>query len=112
MEQMMLHYLLWEFTVSRPNRQTIAPEPALLKKLTPIPISIPSAAVTVDSHLPTSNDPPPSYTTYPEDDIVVSFYSDSSSNSSRESSPLSLSPKTPPNEDSSTLLIPGSMPVH
>ena|ERR1700761_1559438 len=44
-------------------------------------ISIPSALVTVDSHLSTSSDPPPSYTTYPEDDRdrVVSPYSDSSS---------------------------------
>ena len=50
-------------------------------------ISISSALVTVDSHLSTSNDPQPSYTTYPEDDIsgVVSPYSDSSSNSSCES---------------------------
>src|ERR1700761_5901516 len=32
-------------------------------------ISISSALVTVDSHLSTSNDPSPSYTTYPEDDI-------------------------------------------
>src|ERR1700761_235878 len=64
-------------------------------------ISISSALVTVDSHLSTSNDLSPSYTTYPEDDIggVVSPYSDSSSNSSRESSPPSPGPKTPPNED-------------
>src|ERR1700761_8950848 len=48
-------------------------------------ISISSALVTVDSHLSTSDDPSPSYTTYPEDDIggVVSPYLDSSSNSSR-----------------------------
>src|ERR1700761_3480922 len=95
MEQEMFHYLSWDFTISRPDRRTIALEPTLPKKLTPILISIPSA-VTVDSHLPTSNNPPPSYTTYLEDDIVVSSYSDYSSNSSRELLPLSPSPKTPP----------------
>src|ERR1700761_7639763 len=96
MEQEMLHYLSWDFTISRPNRQTTAPEPALQEKPTPMPISIPSTPVTVDSHLPTLNNPPPSYTTYPEDDIIVSSYLDSSSNSSGKSSPLAPSPKTPP----------------
>ena len=46
------------------ERQTIATEPALAKKPTPAPISIPSAPFAVDSHLLTSSDPPPSYTTY------------------------------------------------
>src|ERR1700761_2641256 len=111
MEQEMLHYLLWDFTISRPNRWTIAPEPALPKKPTPMPIPVPSAAVTVDSHLPTSNNPPPSYTTYPEDDLVVSSYSDSCSNSSRELSPPSPSPKAPP-KDSSAPSIPGGKILH
>ena len=96
MEREMIHHLSGHLTISGLDGQTIAPEPALAKKPTPMPILIPSAAVTVDSHLPTSNNPPPSYTTYPEDDLVVSSYSDSCSNSSRESSPPSPSPKAPP----------------
>src|ERR1700760_527482 len=81
---------------------------------TPMPISIPSAPVTVDSNLSTSSDPPPSYTTYPEDDRdrVVSPYSDSSSNSSHKSSPPSPGPKTPSDEDSSAPSTPGGKPVH
>src|ERR1700761_4312890 len=77
-------------------------------------ISIPSALITVDSHLSTSSDPPPSYTICPEDDRdrVVSPYLDSSSNSSRESSPPSPGPKTPPDEDSSAPSTPGGTPVH
>ena len=96
------------------ERQTVTSEPASTKKPTPMPISIPSAPVTVDSHLSTSSDPPPSYTTYPEDDRdrVVSHYSDSSSNSSCDSLPPSLGPKTPPNEDLSAPLTPGGKPVH
>src|SRR6201996_136320 len=83
------------------ERQTVASEPASTKKPTPMPISIPSRPVTVDSHLSTLSNPPPSYTTYPEDDRdrVVSPYLDSSSNSSRESSPPSPGPKTPPDKD-------------
>src|ERR1700761_7430492 len=130
MEQEMIHYLLWDLTISRPNlaafadsikanykkgvpkapyviipnkscekdsfgkgvieeRQTVASELASTKKPTPMPILIPSTPDTVDSHLSTSSDPPPSYTTYPEDerDRVVSPYLGSSSNSSRELSP-------------------------
>src|ERR1700761_6766751 len=94
------------------ERQTVAPEPTSAKKPTRAPISIPSAPVAVDSHLSTSSDPSPSYTTYPEDDRVVSPYSDSSSNSSRESSPPSPGPKTPPDEDSSAPSTPGGKPVH
>src|SRR6201996_4652620 len=79
-----------------------------------MPISIPSVPVTVDSHLSTSSDPPPSYTTYPKDDRdrLVSPYSDSSSNSSRKLSPPSPGPKTPPKEDSSALSTPGGKLVH
>src|SRR6201996_6900248 len=96
------------------ERQTVASEPASTKKPTPMPISTPSAPVTVDSHLSNSSDPPPSCTTYPEDDRdrVVSPYLDSSSNSSRELSPPSPGPKTPPDEDSSALSTPGGKPVH
>src|ERR1700761_8219455 len=155
MEQEMIHYLLWDLTISGPNlrafadsikanykkgvpkapyvvipdkscendsfgkgvieeRQTVASEPASTKKPTPMPISIPSAPITVNSHLSTSSDPPPSYTTYPEDDRdrVVSPYSDSSSNSSHESSPPSPGPKTPPDKDSSAPSTPGGTPVH
>ena len=63
--------------------------------LTLVLILIPSAIITDDSHLSTSSDPPPSYTTYPEDDRdrVVSPYSDSSSNSSCTLSPPSPGPK-------------------
>src|ERR1700761_4525479 len=38
------------------------------KNIMPMPILIPSTLVTVDSHLSTLNNPPPSYTTYPQDD--------------------------------------------
>src|ERR1700761_8727631 len=120
MEREMIHYLLWDLIILRPNltafadrikastmtvyvvitnmsrekdsfgngvieRQTIASEPASATKPAPAPISIPSAPVAVDSHLPTSSDPPPSYTTYLEDNRLVSPRSDSSSESSRES---------------------------
>src|ERR1700760_1799485 len=80
----------------------------------PMPISIPSMPVTVDSNLSTSSNPPPSYTTYPEDDRdrVVSPYPDSSSNSSCELLPLSPGPKTPPDKDSSAQSTPRSTPVH
>src|ERR1700761_2721189 len=54
------------------ERQTVAPEPTSAKKPTPVPISIPSAPIAVDSHLSTSSDPPPSYATHPGDDSVVS----------------------------------------
>src|ERR1700761_292751 len=66
-------------------------------------MSLPSTPVADASHLSTSSDPPPFYTTYPEDDRdrVVSLYSDSSSNFSREPLPPSPGPKTPPDEDSS-----------
>ena len=151
----MIHYLLWDLTISWPDlaafadrikanykkgvpkasyvvipdksrekdsfvkgvleeRQTVAPEPASAKKPSPMPISIPSAPVTIDSHLSTSSNPPPSYTTYPEDerDRVVSPYLGSSSNSSRELSPPSPGPKTPPHEDSSAPSTPGGTPIH
>ena len=101
---------LVDLTISELNRQMIAPESA--KKHTPLPISIPSAPVTVDSHLSTSSDPPLSYTAYPEEDRVVSPYSDSSPNSSCESSPPSPAPKTPPDEESRTLSTLGGKPVH
>jgi len=39
------------------ERQTVASEPASIKKPTPMPISIPSTPVTVDSHLSTLSDP-------------------------------------------------------
>src|SRR6201996_1973441 len=96
------------------ERQTVTPEPASAKKPTPMPISIPSAPITVDSHLSTSSDPPPSYTTYPEDngDRVVSPYLDSSSNSSHKSSPPSPGPKTPPEEYSSAPSTPGGKLMH
>src|SRR6201996_348125 len=66
--------------------------------LTLVLISIPSVIITDDSHLSTSSDPPPSYTTYPEDDRdrAVSPYSDSLSNSSCASSPPSPGPKLHP----------------
>ena len=82
--------------------------------LTLVLISIPSAIITDDSHLSTSSDPPPSYTTYPEDDRdrVVSPYSDSSSNSSCALLPLSPGPKTPLDKDSSAQSTPRSTPVH
>ena len=69
---------LMDLTISEPNRQTITPESA--KKHMPLPISIPSAPVTVDSHLSTSSDPPLSFTTYPEEDRVMSPYLVSSFN--------------------------------
>ena len=102
MEQEMIHHLSGHLTISGLNGQTIAPEPASAKRPMPMPILIPSAPVTDNSHLSTSSNPPSSYTTYPEDDRgrVVAPYSDSS-NSSRKSSPLSSGPKTPPDEDSS-----------
>jgi hypothetical protein len=108
----MIHYLSRDLTISGHDTQTIALERASAKKSTPLPISFTSASVTVDSHLSTSSDPPPSYTTYPEEYRVVSPYSDSLSNSSRESSPLSLGPKTPHDEDSSARLTPEGKPVH
>ena len=40
----------------------------LSDKAMPMPVSTPSTPVTVDSHLSTSSDSPPSYTTYPKDD--------------------------------------------
>ena len=109
----MIHYLSGHLTISALDRQMIAPVPTSAKKPTPMLISIPSAPVTVDSHLSTSSDPPPSYTTYPEEDRyrVVSPYSDSSSNSSHELLPPSPGPKTPP-KDSSVPSTPGGNPVH
>src|ERR1700761_1822584 len=82
---------LVDLTISEPNRQKIAPESA--KKHMPLPISIPSAPVTVDSHLSTSSDPPLSYTTYPEEDRVMSPYLVPSFNPSCESLPLSPGPE-------------------
>src|ERR1700760_1210018 len=55
---------LVDLTISELNRQTIAPESA--KKHMPLPISIPSAPVTVDSHLSTLSDPPLLYTAIPK----------------------------------------------
>src|SRR6201996_1335321 len=114
MEREMIHYLSGHLTISGLDQWTIAPVPTSAKKPTPTPISIPSALVPVNSHLSTSSDPPPFYTTYPEEDRdrVVSPYSDSSSNSSHESSPPSPGPKTPPEEDSSAPSTPGGKPVH
>src|ERR1700761_4495401 len=82
-----------------------------------MPISMPSAPITVDSHLSTSSDPPPPYTTYPEynKDIVISLQSDSSSKSSRESSAPSApspGPNTPPDNNSSAPSTPGGKPIH
>src|ERR1700761_5188254 len=114
MEREMIHYLSGHLTISGLNWRTIAPVPASAKKPTPMLISIPSAPVTVNSHLSTLSDPPPSYTTYHEEDRdrVVSPYSDSSSNSSRGSSPPLPGPKTPPKEDLSAPSTPGGNPVH
>ena len=109
----MIHHLSGHLTISGFDGQMIAPEPTLAKKLTPMPILIPSTPVTDDSHLSTLSDPPSSYTTYLEDDRgrVVEPYLDSS-NSSCESSPLSSGPKTPPDKDSSVPLAPEGKPNH
>src|ERR1700761_4837818 len=63
MEREIIHYLLWNLTISGTDRQTIAsvmkprqcPCRYIPRQLLSTPIS-------------TSNDPPPSYTTYPQDD--------------------------------------------
>src|ERR1700761_2440476 len=63
MEREIIHYLLWNLTISGTDRQTIAsvmkprqcPCRYLPRQLLSTPIS-------------TSNDPPPSYTTYPQDE--------------------------------------------
>src|ERR1700761_1691592 len=78
----------------------------------PYPILIPSMLVTVDSHVSTSSDSPPSYATYPEEGRVVSSYSDWSSYSSRESSPPSPGPKTLLDKDLCAPSTLGGKPIH
>ena len=112
MEREIIYYLLWDLTTSEPGRQTIAPEPALAKNPSPLPILIPSVLVTVNSHFSTLSDPPLSYTTYPEEGRVASSHSDWSSYSSCESSPPSPGPKTPPDEDSCAASTLGGEPIH
>ena len=65
------------------ERQTVALEPTSARKPMPVPISIPSAPVAVDSHLSTLSNPPIlHYVSW-----RVSPYFNSSSNPSHKSSP-------------------------
>src|ERR1700761_2790670 len=110
MEREIIYCLSWDLTISGPDRQTIAPELASMKKPLHFPYGFSPHPLLSTLISPLRAIPYRRTLHIPKK--TVSPYPNSSSSSSRKSSPPSPGPKTPPNKDSSVLSTTGGKPVH
>src|ERR1700743_1645134 len=108
MEREMIYYLSWALPIPGPDRQTIAPELASMKKPLHFPYGFPLHPLLSTLISPLRAIPYRRSLHIPKK--TVSPYPNLSSSSSRKSSPPLPGPKMPPNEDSSVPSTTGGKP--